>query len=28
MRDDGIRHGLQTTCEGGVQANATILELL
>ena len=28
MRDDGIRYGLQTMCEGGGQANATILELL
>ena len=27
MRDDGIRYGLQTMCEGGGQANATILEL-
>jgi acetyl-CoA acetyltransferase len=24
----GIRYGLQTRCEGGGQANATILELL
>jgi acetyl-CoA acyltransferase len=28
MRDKGIRCGLQTMCEGGGQANATILELL
>jgi acetyl-CoA acyltransferase len=28
MRDHGIRYGLQTMCEGGGQANATILELL
>ncbi len=28
MRDGGIRYGLQTMCEGGGQANATILELL
>jgi acetyl-CoA acyltransferase len=28
MRDHGIRHGLQTMCEGGGQANATVLELL
>jgi acetyl-CoA acyltransferase len=28
MRDNGIRYGLQTMCEGGGQANATILELL
>jgi acetyl-CoA acyltransferase len=28
MRDAGIRYGLQTMCEGGGQANATILELL
>jgi acetyl-CoA acyltransferase len=28
MRDDGIRYGLQAICEGGGQANATILELL
>jgi acetyl-CoA acetyltransferase len=27
MRDNGIRYGLQATCEGGGQANATILEL-
>ena len=27
MRDQGIRYGLQTMCEGGGQANATILEL-
>ncbi len=26
MRDNGIRYGLQTMCEGGGQANATILE--
>ncbi|WP_029088143.1 thiolase family protein [Brevibacterium album] len=28
MADNGIRYGLQTMCEGGGQANATILELL
>ena len=28
MRDNGIRYGLQTMCEGGGQANATIFELL
>jgi acetyl-CoA acyltransferase len=28
MRDNGIRYGLQTMCEGGGMANATILELL
>jgi acetyl-CoA acyltransferase len=28
MRDEGVRYGLQTMCEGGGQANATILELL
>jgi acetyl-CoA acyltransferase len=28
MRDTGIRYGLQTMCEGGGQANATILELV
>jgi acetyl-CoA acyltransferase len=28
MRDKGIRYGLQTMCEAGGQANATILELL
>ena len=28
MRDNGIRYGLQTMCEGGGQSNATILELL
>jgi len=28
MRDGGIRYGLQTMCEGGGQANATVLELL
>lgn len=27
MRRNGIRYGLQTMCEGGGQANATILEL-
>ena len=27
MRDNGIRYGLQTICEGGGLANATILEL-
>jgi acetyl-CoA acyltransferase len=28
MRDNGIRYGLQTMCEAGGQANATIFELL
>jgi acetyl-CoA acyltransferase len=28
MRHNGIQYGLQTMCEGGGQANATILELL
>ncbi|MDL9938074.1 thiolase family protein [Gordonia sp. ABSL1-1] len=28
MRRNGIRYGLQTMCEGGGQANATIIELL
>jgi acetyl-CoA acyltransferase len=28
MIDHGLRYGLQTMCEGGGQANATILELL
>ncbi len=28
MRRDGIQYGLQTMCEGGGMANATILELL
>src|SRR5262249_42015508 len=28
MRDNGIRYGLQTMCEGGGMANATLLELL
>jgi acetyl-CoA acyltransferase len=28
MRDTGTRYGLQTMCEGGGQANATILELI
>ncbi|MFE1320908.1 thiolase family protein [Kitasatospora phosalacinea] len=28
MRDHGVRYGLQTMCEGGGTANATILELL
>jgi acetyl-CoA acyltransferase len=28
LRDNGIRYGLQTMCEGGGQANATIFELL
>jgi acetyl-CoA acyltransferase len=28
MRDNGIRYGLQSMCEGGGQANATILELV
>ena len=28
MRDRGIRYGLQTMCEGGGTANATIVELV
>ena len=28
MRDNGIRYGLQTMCEGGCTANATVVELL
>lgn len=28
MRAEGIRYGLQSMCEGGGQANATLLELL
>ncbi len=28
MRDNGIRYGLQTMCEGGGTANATIIELV
>jgi acetyl-CoA acyltransferase len=28
MRDNGIRYGLQTMCEGGGMANATVVELL
>jgi len=28
MRDNGIRYGLQTMCEGGGMANATIIERL
>ena len=28
MRQDGIRYGLQTMCEGGGMANATIVELI
>lgn len=28
MKNEGIRYGLQTMCEGGGQANATIIELL
>ena len=28
MRRDGTRYGLQTMCEGGGMANATIVELL
>jgi acetyl-CoA acyltransferase len=27
MRDNGIRYGLQTMCEGGGQSNATVFEL-
>ena len=28
MVENGIRYGLQTMCEGGGMANATVLELL
>ncbi|MFI8693323.1 thiolase family protein [Dietzia maris] len=28
MKNEGIKYGLQTICEGGGQANATIIELL
>ena len=28
MRDHGIRYGLQTMCEGGGTANATVIELV
>jgi acetyl-CoA acyltransferase len=28
MRDNGIRFGLQTMCEGGGTANATLVELV
>jgi acetyl-CoA acyltransferase len=28
MRRNNLRYGLQTMCEGGGQANATILELV
>lgn len=28
MRSAGVQYGLQTTCEGGGQANATVLELV
>jgi acetyl-CoA acyltransferase len=28
MRNQGVRYGLQTMCEAGGMANATILELL
>jgi len=28
MRDNGIRYGLQSMCEGGGMANATVLELI
>ena len=28
MRRDGIRYGLQTMCEGGGMANATVVELV
>lgn len=28
MREKGIRYGLQTICEGGGTANATIYELV
>jgi len=27
MRDHGLRYGLQTMCEGGGTANATLVEL-
>jgi acetyl-CoA acyltransferase len=27
MRDNGLSYGLQTMCEGGGTANATLLEL-
>ncbi len=28
QRQNGLRYGLQTMCEGGGMANATIVELL
>jgi acetyl-CoA acyltransferase len=28
MRDNGLRYGLRTMCEGGGTANATLLELV
>jgi acetyl-CoA acyltransferase len=28
MRDRGLRYGLQTMCEGGGTANATLLEMV
>jgi acetyl-CoA acyltransferase len=28
MTENGIRYGLQTMCEGGGMANATVVELL
>jgi acetyl-CoA acyltransferase len=28
MRDAGLRYGLQTMCEGGGTANATLVELV
>jgi acetyl-CoA acyltransferase len=28
MRDNGLRYGLQTMCEGGGTANATLVELV
>jgi acetyl-CoA acyltransferase len=28
MRQNGIRYGLQTMCEGGGMANATIIEIV
>jgi acetyl-CoA acyltransferase len=28
MRQEKVRYGLQTMCEGGGMANATVLELL
>jgi len=28
MKDNGIKYGLQSMCEGGGMANGTILELI